>query len=94
MSLQAIINNIQEDISNISTPVCIYIGVGSAGHMVLQNNTVDDLYYHQYPKFLEEMYNSIENLTSIHILIDPMLELPPFMTIDTSKGLQFNQNLT
>jgi hypothetical protein len=92
MSFKDIIENIKQDILNISSPVCIYIGVGSAGHMVIQNNTVDDLYYHQYPKFLEEMHKSIENLTSIHILIDPMLENPPFMTIDTSKGLQFNSN--
>jgi hypothetical protein len=92
MSLQDIINNIQQDILNISTPVCIYVGVGTAGYMVFRENKVDDLYYHQYPKFLEEMHNSIENLTSIHILIDPMLESPPFITIDTSKGLQFNLN--
>jgi len=93
MALQDILQDIQKNIQNIHTPICIYIGVGSAGHMVFREGVVDDLYYHQYPKCLEEINNYIPNITMIHILIDPTLESPPFMTIDKSKGLEFNLNL-
>jgi len=92
MNLHDIITDI---ITTIDTyvnmkPICCYIGVGSAAHMV-QNNILEDTYYHQYPKFLEDMNNSID-MTTFHILIDPMLESPPFMTIDKNKGLEFEQN--
>ena len=90
MNLSNIIDSINQEISNIDTPICIYIAIGSAGHMVKNDKGVDDLYYHQYPKFLEEMH-SIKNLTSFHILIDTFLESPPFMTVDNSKGLCFEQ---
>ena len=69
------------------TPICIYVGVGSAAHMV-RNNYLEDTHYHQYPKILEELHRNID-MVSFHILIDPTLENPPFMTIDKSKGLIF-----
>lgn len=68
-------------------PICIYVGIGSAAHMV-KNNCLEDTHYHQYPKCLEELHQII-NMVSFHILIDPTLENPPFMTIDKSKGLIF-----
>ena len=91
MKLSTIIDLINQDIPNIKTHICFYIAIGSAGHMVKTENGVDDLYYHQYPKFLEEMHQKID-MTTFHILIDPSLESPPFMTIDNSKGLVFNNN--
>ena len=90
MNLSTIITLINQDIPNINTPMCIYIAIGSAAHMVKrEDGGVDDLYYHQFPKFLEEMHQAI-NMTTFHILIDPDLESPPFMTVDNSKGLVFD----
>ena len=91
MNLSNIIENIKQELINIHGPICIYISVGAAAHRVeMKDNApfLDDLYYHQYPKFLEEM-QIIDNLTTIHILIDTSMELPPFMTIDKRKGLDF-----
>jgi molybdopterin synthase catalytic subunit len=79
MNLSNIIDHIKQSINNITNPICIYIAVGSAAHMVKDINgmkQVEDLYYHQYPKFLEEMHNDIKNLVTYHILIDPMIESP------------------
>jgi len=92
MNLSQVIDSIESNIINIDDPICIYIGVGSAAHMVKEVNgtmQLEDLYYHQYPKFLEEMNNQIKNMTTFHILIDGMLESPPFITVDKSKGLDF-----
>jgi hypothetical protein len=92
MSLANIVNSIKQEIKNTNGPICIYISVGAAVHQVqIQNGLpfLDDMYYHQYPKFLEEM-QIIDNLTNIIILIDTILESPPFITIDTHKGLEFN----
>lgn len=87
MDLKQVIVDLEQYLhSNIS--ICIYIAIGSAAHMV-RDNILEDTYYQQYPKFLEEMHNSIENMRTIHILIDPMMESPPFITIDKSKGLEF-----
>ena len=96
MNLQDIILDIKQHIGlRIDrNPIVCYIAVGSAAHMVKENNgvkTLEDLYYHQYPKFLEEM-NSLYDMTTFHLLIDPTLESPPFMTVDRSKGLEFEQN--
>jgi hypothetical protein len=86
MNLYNIIESIKN--INISGPTCIYIAVGSAAYRIeMRDNKpfLDNLYYHQYPAFLEDM----QDVTIIHILIDTNLESPPFMTIDTHKGLEF-----
>jgi len=90
MNLQEIINDIKSKIEGDCGMFCIYIGVGSAAHMV-KDGKLEDLYYHQYPKFLENMHRDNSRLTTFHILIDTMMESPPFMTIDHSKGLTFNK---
>ena len=92
MSLANIVNSIKQEVKNIDGPICIYISVGAAAHQFEIKDGkpfLDDMYYHQYPKFLEEM-QIIDNLTIIIILIDTMLESPPFITIDKNKGLEFN----
>ena len=96
MSLANIVDSIKQEVRNIDGPICIYISVGAAVHRVdIKDGKpfLDDMYYHQYPKFLEEM-QIIDNLTTIIILIDTMLELPPFITIDKNKGLEFIPNLS
>lgn len=88
-----IILDIKRNLMNSRNPrelCCIYIAVGCAAHMV-KDDKLEDLYYHQYPKCLEILKNET-NINIIHILIDPTLELPPFMTIDRSKGLDFIQS--
>lgn len=96
MSLANIVDSIKQEVKNIDGPICIYISVGAAVHQFEKKDGIpflNDMYYHQYPKFLEEM-QIIDNLTTIIILIDTMLELPPFITIDKNKGLEFTENLS
>jgi hypothetical protein len=88
-----IVSIVKQVLPTIKNAVCIYIGVGTAAHMVREINgkkELEDLYYHQYPKCLEEM-NQSTDITIFHILIDTVMESPPFMTIDKSKGLDFIQ---
>ena len=87
MSFENIISDITEKVKDTKQMWCIYIAVGSAAHMV-NDGILEDLYYHQYPKCLEVLKGET-NTRIIHILIDPSLESPPFMTIDTRKGLDF-----
>ena len=87
MSFENIILDITEKVKETRNMICIYIAVGSAAHMVKEDN-LEDLYYHQYPKCLEVLKGETKT-NIIHILIDPSLESPPFMTIDDRKGLDF-----
>ena len=93
MNPNNIILDIKRNLMNSRNPrelCCIYIAVGCAAHMV-KDGKLEDLYYHQYPKCLEILKNET-NINIIHILIDPTLESPPFMTIDRSKGVDFIQS--
>ena len=93
--MNQIVNSIKKDISELppNLPICIYIAVGSAAHMVKKSDdnikTLEDLYYHQYPKCIETINNTIPDMITFHILIDPSLESPPFMTIDKTKLSDF-----
>jgi hypothetical protein len=103
MNLLNIIDSIRKEISELrKIPICIYIGVGSAGHMLdkdiesKSNEQNNDLYYHQYPKCIETINKSLPtsprgdpSCIFFHILIDPMLESPPFITVDKTKISEF-----
>lgn len=92
MNLANIIESIKENISNIpSNPICIYIGVGSAAGAINYHG-VKDIYYHQYPKCIESIRESYPDTITFHILIDPMMESPPFMTTDRAKFTEFELN--
>ena len=80
MNLSQVIDSIESNIINIDGPICIYIGVGSAAHMVKEVDgtmQLEDLYYHQYPKFLEEMNNQIKNHPNIYLRIQSPISLTP-----------------
>ena len=87
MNFAQIVEDIKYNIINSNERCCIYIAVGSAAHMA-KAGELEDLYYHQYPKCLEILKQET-NINIVHILIDPMIEMPPFITIDTRKGLSF-----
>ena len=72
-------NHLKNEIKSTSLdkPVFIYIGVGSAEHTKITPEN-----YQQFPPFLQDMKNSIPNLTIFLVLIDPMLEMPPYVTVD------------
>jgi len=83
MILEDIIDNIKTQIDTIplDNPVFIYIGVGAAG--AIDDNGVLQLEnYHQYPPFLQNLKNTIQNLHLFIILIDPYQESPPYVVND------------
>jgi hypothetical protein len=84
MNLQYVINTIKDTI-NLERQNVIYLGVGTAAGYREPDNSLAMKNYHQYPPFLQDLKNSINNLDINIILIDPNQEDPPYMVKD--KGL-------
>jgi len=92
MNLSTITADIKARITTIplNEPVFIYIGVGTYAGLKNKEGILEPQNYHQYPPFLQDLKNKIEDLNLFIVLIDPMQEQPPYMTGD--KGLLLNNN--
>jgi hypothetical protein len=64
----------------LNRPVFIYIGVGAAA--TNRENALPQEHYHQFPPFLQDIWNKVPNLHLFLLLIDPQQEHPPRVTID------------
>jgi len=60
-------------------PVFIYIGVGTAAGMRNADNSLAAENYHQFPPFLQNLYNTVPDLHLFLLLIDPGQENPLYM---------------
>ena len=94
--MNQIISNISKDVmmSNMQNPFIIYVGVGTAAGtftIIDGSKIVSPDNYHQYPQFLRDMENIIGRVKKHIILIDPMLEDPPYITQDRHSGLSFQK---
>ena len=95
MALTTVINNIEQEVITIphDIPICIYIASGSAAATLNNNGLVDDDNYQQYPKFIRELLNKYYNIKLYIILIDPILENPPYIVRDKTFGYNFQEEL-
>ena len=86
--MDKILDTIFNEINNISLddPVFIYTGVGTATNLNNPEHVLEPKNYHQFPPFLENLKNNVENLHLFIILIDPYQEDPPYMIKD--KGIR------
>jgi hypothetical protein len=84
MELSNIILDIKNNYNGIKKQV-IYLGVGTAAGYREPDGTLLEKNYHQYPPFLQNLKNSIQDVHMSIILIDPYQEDPPYMVKD--KGL-------
>jgi hypothetical protein len=84
MELSKIILDIKNNYNGIKKQV-IYLGVGTAAGYREPDGTLLEKNYHQYPPFLQNLKNSIQDVHMSIILIDPYQEDPPYMVKD--KGL-------
>jgi hypothetical protein len=85
--MDKILDTIFNEIKTISLddPVFIYTGVGTAASLNPEH-ILEPQNYHQFPPFLQNLKNNIENLHIFIILIDPYQEEPPYMIKD--KGVR------
>ena len=93
MALSAIIADIESEIRIIprDIPICIYFASGSAAATLNDNGLVDDENYQQYPKFIRELLNKY--LVKLYIiLVDPILENPPYIVRDKTFGFDFQEH--
>jgi len=63
-------------------PVLIYIGVGTMAGLLNSDGTLAPDNYHQYPPFVQDLRNRVENLNVCLVLIDPLQENPPYLVRD------------
>ena len=91
--LSTIIDLIHKNIKQTPSqvPHIIYFSIGSAAGLRDDNGLVENKNYHQYPPFLQQLQEEINSAHIYIILIDPMLENPPYLVTDHSKGLDFIQ---
>ena len=90
MTLTDIINDLTNIIQNQlspSTPVLIYLGIGTFAGLVGDDGILAPKNYHQYPPFIQHLKSLIPALHVFIILIDPIQENPPYLVLD--KGLQY-----
>ena len=75
------INTLKNEIIQVANnkPVFIYIGVGTAAGMRNADNSLSAENYHQFPPFLQNLYNTVPNLHLFLLLIDPGQEKPLYM---------------
>ena len=75
------INTLKNEIIQVANnkPVFIYIGVGTAAGMRNSDNSLSAENYHQFPPFLQNLYNTVPNLHLFLLLIDPGQENPLYM---------------
>jgi len=75
------INTLKNEIIQVANnkPVFIYIGVGTAAGMRNADNSLSAENYHQFPPFLQNLYNTVPNLHLFLLLIDPGQENPLYM---------------
>jgi hypothetical protein len=78
------LNNLKNEIISIRNdePVFIYVGVGTAKGIVNGEGILEPTNYHQFPPFLQDLRNRIENLNLFLVLIDPRQENPPYLLRD------------
>jgi hypothetical protein len=74
-------------------PVFIYIGIGTFAGLLNNDGTLAPDNYHQFPPFVQDLRNRVDNLNLFLVLIDPAQENPPYMTRDFSLT-QVNQSNT
>jgi hypothetical protein len=96
MDLSNIILDIKNNYNGIKKQV-IYLGVGTAAGYREPDGTLLEKNYHQYPPFLQNLKNSVQDLQLSIILIDPYQEDPPYIVKDKGlsvkdKGLIRNNN--
>ena len=84
MELSKIILDIKNNYNGIKKQV-IYLGVGTAAGYREPDGTLLEKNYHQYPPFIQNLKNSLQDVELSIILIDPCQEDPPYMVKD--KGL-------
>ena len=91
--LSAIIGLIEKNIKQTpqEVPHIIYFSIGSAAGLRNENGLVDDKNYHQYPPCLQQLQEQLHSAHFHIILIDPILENPPYLVTDHSKSLNFVQ---
>ena len=78
------LNNLKNEIILIphEEPVFIYVGVGTAKGIVNAEGILEPTNYHQFPPFLQDLLNRIENVHLFLVLIDPRQENPPYLIND------------
>ena len=78
------LNNLKNEIISIRNdePVFIYVGVGTAKGIINGEGILEPTNYHQFPPFLQDLRNRIENLNLFLVLIDPRQENPPYLLRD------------
>jgi len=78
------LNNLKNEIISIrnNEPVFIYVGVGTAKGIINGEGILEPTNYHQFPPFLQDLRNRIENLNLFLVLIDPRQENPPYLLRD------------
>ena len=77
-------NNLKNEILKLplDEPVFIYIGVGTLAGLLESDGTLAQANYHQYPPFIQDLRNRVNQLNIFLVLIDPMQENPPYMVKD------------
>lgn len=67
---------------DINHPLFVYVGLGVACNLCNDNIKLEQKNYHQYPPFVQDLYNKIPNLHVFLVLIDPFQENPPRVSVD------------
>jgi len=65
-----------------SEPVFIFIGVGTMAGLLNDDGTLAQENYHQFPPFVQDLRNRVDNINLFLVLIDPLQENPPYLTRD------------
>jgi len=78
------LNNLKNEIImvNNSGPVFIYVGVGTAQGIINGEGILEPTNYHQFPPFVQDLKNRIENINIFIVLIDPRQENPLYLLRD------------
>lgn len=77
-------NRLKTEIKKVlpTEPIFIYIGVGTFAGLLNEDGTLAPENYHQFPPFVQDLYNRITKLNLFLVLIDPLQENPPYLTRD------------
>ena len=78
------LNNLKNEILmlNNNGPVFIYVGVGTAQGIINAEGILEPTNYHQFPPFVQDLKNRIENINLFLVLIDPRQENPLYLLRD------------
>lgn len=95
--MDRIIDSITDTLNGLdNTPCIIYMGIGTYGGMLTNNNghyILEDKNYHQFPPTLQKIYRDNKDVHIFIILVDPLQEKPVFMSKDDNLKEKLFNNL-